>query len=76
MSNQDGDRPLFDDEKTQSEHYDCKRGQRQESSNQFTNSQMKDLGYQKWKYRRDPANESIRENDHVHLEGGEKIPAR
>lgn len=43
-----------------------------ESSDQLSYSEMKDLGYKKWKYRRDPANDSTRENEHVHLKGDGK----
>lgn len=35
---------------------------------------MKPLGYKKWTYRREPANDATRKNKHVHLKGdGQKF---
>lgn len=40
---------------------------------QYSFSTMKELGYQKWKYRWEPGSTSSGEREHVHLEGGGKI---
>jgi membrane protein involved in colicin uptake len=69
LSDSAGDRPVFDSEEFEQQYNEWVQSQKEEAARQYTLSQMKDLGYKKWKYRRDPADESTRENDHVHLKG-------
>jgi len=74
MCDQSGFRPIYTmGEETNAMREASYRVMNNNAINQtIVYSQMKDLGYKKWRYRHDPANNSTRENEHVHIEGNGK----
>ena len=73
MHDNSGFRPAFDSVEDQTDYYDWLHSRKAGVAAQLTNADMKPVGYKKRTYRKEPANDATRENEHIHLKGdGEK----